>query len=65
MAWGFMEVGPHFRVQVRQVDQGSRSSAAGGDDLKAWRFGRQSAHHILFIEESQIEQGIQLIKDNH
>ena len=65
LAGPLVEMGPHFRVQIGKVDQGAWSSAAGGNHLKARWLGRQGAHHVFFIEQPQVEQGVELIEHHH
>ena len=65
LARSLVEMGAHFRLQVGQIDQRARSSTAGGNHLKARRFGRQGAHHVLFIEQPQVEQGVQFVEHHH
>ena len=62
---GITPVGAHFGVKIRQLHESGRGTTAGADHLHPRGFGRQGAHHILLIQQGQIQNGVELIKHHH
>ena len=56
---------PHLGVQVRHPDQRSGCGPPGDDDLHPLRSVTQRLHHILNIEQPQIEDRIQLVEHHN
>ena len=58
-------MGPHFGVEVSELNQLGWSPPAGADHLHTRWLGGQGAGHFIAIEQAQIEHGVELIEDHH
>ena len=58
-------VGAHLRVEVGNLHQGARSAPTGDDHLHAGGLGREGAHHLLGIQQAEIQHGVELIEHHH
>ncbi len=65
LAGAVMLVGAHFRMEIRQIHQGTWCPSTGGDHLETCRFSGQRSGHLLHIQQAQIKHGVQLIEHHH
>ena len=58
-------MGPHLGVEVGLTHQGGRCGATGDDDLHPLRPVAEGAHHVLQIQQAEIQHGIELVQNHH
>ena len=58
-------MGPHLGVEVGLTHQGGRCGPTGDDDLHPLRPVAEGAHHVLQVQQAEIEHRIQLVQNHH
>ena len=65
LAGGLVQMRTHLRVQISQVHQGARCTAAGGDHLQPRGLGRKGAGDFLNIQQPQVEHRVELVEHHN
>ena len=58
-------MGAHLGVQIGDLNQWLGCSSTGDDDFHALRSCRESLHHVIDVEQPEIEHRVQLVKNHN